>query len=482
MKGTHMNIYRIYNKVKMELGMSVRILLLIILILPFLSGCRINEEDYELTKYTGKSVNTFEKATKTELTEESNGIYKIKGELQLIAPKGAIESYTILEGSEHYKIFGVGSGMKKSEAEQKILQVYKAETNKTIEAEKNSITHTYRDKDSELYLSYDIDNGLVTEISYYHLNVESLMEDKELTNAGELIALVGDIRVYYNEAMVYLKSAQENYEIDYGKGIWDVDIFGNGNSFGEYIKDEVLKQIIQLKVIRDKANQDGILLTEEEKADAAAYAKEHYAGISDADRERYLVTLELLEKVYSDNILAEKVFETLTIDVDTNVPDFNAQQITVQHILVYSTEINDEGNRVPLSLEQRNKALDKVNSLLEKARAGEDFYTLAETNSEDDEIEYTFGRGGGPEKYSDTFEQAAFNLKTGETSGLITTEYGWHIIYCVTDFNQEATIRVKEDIIEERRTKLFADYYSSWSSEYDVVINSDAWDKISLSD
>ena len=264
---------------------------------------------------------------------------------------------------------------------------------------------------------------------------------------------MGDIRVYYNEAMVYLKSAQEIYEAEYGKGIWDVDIFGDGGSFGEYIKDEVLKQIIQLKVIRDKAIELGISLTDEEKEDAASYANEHYMGISDADRDRYLITRDLLERVYSDNILAEKVFETLTIDVDTNVPDVHAQQITVQHILVYSTELNEEGKRVLLPAQQRNSALDKINGLLERARSGEDFYTLAETNSEHEVIEYTFGRGEGPEEFSDTFEQAAFNLKTGEISGLITTDYGWHIIYCVTDFNKDATIRVKA-IIEERRTEL----------------------------
>jgi foldase protein PrsA len=310
------------------------------------------------------------------------------------------------------------------------------------------------------------------------LNTENVQEQ---TNAGELIALVGDIRVYYNEAMVYLKSAQEIYEEDYGKGIWKVDIFDDGNSFGEYIKDEVLKQIIQLKVIQDKATQLGITLTDEEKADAVSYANEHLMGISDADRDRYLITRELLEKVYSDNLLAEKVFETLTIGVDTDVPDISARQITVQHILINSTQLNDEGNRETLPAEQRSLALDKANSLLERARSGEDFFALAEANSEDDVIEYTFGRGGGPKEFSDTFEQAAFILKTGETSSLITTEYGWHIIYCVTDFNVDATIQVKESIIEGRRTELFADYYSQWSADYDVVINSDAWDAISLS-
>lgn len=468
------NMYNMCYKIK-----KFNIILLILFILPFLSGCRIDESNYELTNYKGKSINTFEKKTRTELIQESNGVYKIEGSLQLIAPKGDITSITVLKGSKDYKLYGIKIGTDKIQAEQKLKEIYGAETNKTIESEKNSVTHTYRNNNSELYISFDIDTDLVTEMSYYYHKSEK-QEGSNDVNAGELIALVGDIRVYYNEAMVYLKSAQENYEIDYGKDIWDVDIFGNGKTFGEYIKEEVIKQITQLKVICDKAEQLGIYLTEEEKADAASYAAEHFAGLSDGDIDRYLVTRELLEQVYSDNILAEKVFETLTIDVDTNVSDLTAKQITVQHILVYGTEPDDEGKRIPLPFEQREKAYEKVNSLLERARSGEDFYTLAETNSEADAIEYTFGRGGGPEEYSNAFEQAAFNLKTGEISDLITTEYGWHIIYCVSDFNEDATTQVKEAIIEERRSKLFAELYEQWSADYDVVINSDAWDEISL--
>lgn len=470
--------YKLYNKIIIDFYRLTKISLLIIFLIPFLSGCRIDESNYELTNFTGKSINTFERKTKTDLIKEGNGVYKIEGILQLIAPKGDITSITVLADSKDYKLFGVEIGMDKALAEEKLKKIYGVETNKTIESDKASITYTYRDKDSEFYISFDIDTDLVTEMSYYYIKSDS--QGVGDTNAGELIALVGDTRVYYNEAMVYLKSAQENYEVDYGKGIWDVDIFGNGKTFGEYIKEEVIKQITQLKVISDKAAQLGITLTEEEKADAASYAAEHFAGLSDADIDRYLVTQELLEQIYSENILAEKVFETLTIDVDTNVSDLTARQITVQHILVYGTELNDEGSRVPLTLEQREIAYAKINTLLEKARSGEDFYTLAEANSEAEVIEYTFGRGGAPEEYSQAFEQASFNLKTGEISGLITTEYGWHIIYCVSDFNEDATTQVKEAIIEERRTKLFADLYQQWSANYDVVINSDAWDAISL--
>jgi len=459
----------------------LKIILLILFILPLLNGCRIDESSYELTNYKGKSVNTFEKKTKTELVEESNGIYKLEGALQLIAPKGDITSIIVLNGAKNYKIFGVEIGMDKTEAENKLKEIYGAETNKTLESEKNSVTHTYKNSDSEIYISFDIDTNKVTEMSYYYFKSDK-QQVTEDTSAGELIALIGDIRVYYNEAMVYLKSAQETYETEYGKDIWNVDIFGDGKTFGEHIKDEVIKQITQIKVIRDKAEQMGITLTDEEKADAASYAAEHFAGLSDADIDRYLVTRDLLEQVYSENLLAEKVFETLTIDVDTNVSDYESRQITVQHILIYGTELDNEGNRKPLSFEQREKAYQKVISLLERARSGEDFYSLAEANSEDEVIEYTFGRGTGPEEFSNTFEQAAFNLKTGEISDIITTDYGWHIIYCVTDFNEDATTEVKEKIIEERRTKLFAELYEQWSSDYDVVINSEVWDAISLKD
>jgi len=481
MKGMEIHM-KIFDKINIKFNSIIKIILLVLVMIPFLSGCRVDESNYELTNYKGKTIDTFERKTRTSLVQDSKGVYKLEGSLQLIAPKDKIASITILEGAEtDYKIFGVGIGMARDEAEKKLADIYGDVKNKTIDSEKNSITQTHRDAESELYVSYDIDTDSVIEMSYYYLKSD-LETDGDRSNTGELIVLVGDVKVYYNEAMIYLKSAQENYETDYGKGIWDVDVFGDGKSFGDYIKEEVIKQISQLKVIREEAAKEGIVLSSEEKADAAAYAEEHFKGLSDEDIERYMISKELLEEVYSDNILAEKVFETKTIDVDTNVPDHTAKQITIQHIFVSGTELDDEGERVPLSMDKRQNAFDKISNLLDKARKGEDFYTLAEANSEAEVIGHTFGRGGAPEEYGNIFEQAAFNLKTGEISDIITTEYGWHIIYCVTDFNEDATTRVKEATIEERRVDLFADIYTNWSASYDVVINSETWDAISLKD
>jgi foldase protein PrsA len=452
------------------------VLVMGLLVLSVLTSCRASKDQYELTNHMGKSIATFEKRSKAELELQSNGVYTMKDVVQVMAPDNEVTSVTLLKDAGDYTVFGVGIGMDKAEAEKKLQEVFGKEVGKTINSDKNATTFSYLKDGKELYASFDINTEKVVEIAYYNMGKTKEDEEAEITaNNGELIAMIGDTRVYYNEAMVYLKSAQENYEVDYGKNIWGVDILGDGKTFGELIKDEVINQITELKIIRAKAKELGITLTEEEIAEANSYAKEHFEGLAEKDISRYLITEELLQQIYADNLLAEKVFETLTINVDTNVPDIEANQITVQHILIYNGNYNSEGNKVEYSEEEREEAYEKVKSLLTQAKETEDFKALAEANSEADTIEYTFGRGQGPKEYSPSFEQAAFTLKTGQVSDIITTDYGWHILYCVSDFNEDATIQVKESIIEERRNKMFAELYSKWTADYDIVINSEAW-------
>lgn len=468
----------------MKVNGKLKIIISVFFMMLMLVGCRVGKERYELTEYMGSSAATFQKRTVTKLVEQSNGIYVMNDVLQAMAPDGKVTSVTLLKNAGDYTVYGVGIGMIEAEAEQKLFTLYGKEASKTIDSTNNSVNYSYLNGREELYVSFDIDKETVTELSYYQTNAskEEEADITDLANTGELMAMIGDIRVYYNEAMVYLKSAEETYESEYGENIWDVDILGDGKTFGNLIKDEVMQQITQLKIIRDKAEETGISLTEEELADAKTYAKEHYEGLTNKDIDRYLVTQALLEQVYTDNLLADKMFETTTINVDTNVPDLDAKQITVQDILIYGTDFDDKGNKVALTVEEKAQTYEKVQSLLDQAKETEDFYALAEENSEADTIEYTFGRGQGPKEYSSAFEQAAFTLKTGEVSSIISTDYGWHILYCVSDFNEDATTQVKEKIIEQRRSELFSTLYTEWSANYDIVVNSEAWNAISLKD
>ena len=461
---------------KLIMGLSI------LLALAFLSACRVGAERYELTNYIGKSVSTFEKRSGTKLEEQGTGVYLMENVVQIMAPDKEVNAISLLSGAGEYQVYGIRIGMAKTEADVLIADIFGKEIAKTIDTAKNAVTYTYLKNDKELYISYDVDQNTVTELSYYVVDPKVQEEKKETgqANSGELMAMIGDIRIYYNEAMVYLKSAQENYEREYGNDIWEADIFGNGETFGTMIKEEVMNQITELKIIGAEAAKEGITLSEEELADANAYAKEHFEGLTSEDISKYLITEELLRQVYADNLLAEKTFEHYTINVDNKVSDLESKQITIQQILIHSINYDSSGNKIEASPDEKTEAYEKVQNLLEQAKTTEDFYALAEANSEAETIEYTFGRGEGPEEYSDAFEQAAFTLKTGQVSNIISTDYGWHILYCVSDYDADATIQKKEEIINQRRTELFAQLYEDWTANYDVVVNSEAWNAISF--
>lgn len=462
----------------------MKIVSLTILIILLLTACQSKAERNELTNHIGKSVSTFERRAGVKLTEQSNGVYAKEGVVQVLAPKKKITSVTIMSNGTKFTVSGLRIGMAKEEADKLLKAAYGKEISMTENKDGNADTYSYTKDNRELYVTYDAAKKTISELSYY--KVEKTKQKAEATgepkDLGELMVMVGDTKVYYNEAMAHLILAKDNYETNYGKNIWNADIFNNGEAFGKVIKEEVINQITELKIIRAKAMEFNISLTEEEKAQAASYAKAQYQKLTEEDRQRYQITEEVLTSVYEDNLLANKVFESKTIDVDTNVSDDEAKQITVQDIFIQNYNLDSKGKKVDLSAQDKLDAYKRVKSLLKQAKETEDFKTLAEANSEADTIEYTFGHNDVPKKYGDAFENAAFSLKTGQLSSIITTETGWHILYCVSDFNKDATTQVKEDIIDGRRIDLFAKLYKEWSANYSVVVNNEAWDAIPLED
>lgn len=466
----------------MKKGWKLIQMVSIVLIVMLLSACKGSTERNELTNYIGKSVSTFERKSGIDLNELSSGVYQKEDVLQVMTSGKEVSAVTLLGKAEKYKVFGVTIGMKKEEADSLLVDNFGTEIAKKFGTDQSTVTYSYLKNENELYITYDSAQETVIEISYYKSAAPKQEEDDTSVSSGNLMASIGDTRVYYNEVMVYLKLAQEKYEKEYGKGIWQADILGNGNTFGSMLKEEVIHQLTELKIIKAEALKKEINLTEEELAEAASYAKDHFESLKQEEIDQYLITKELLTQVYADNLLASKMFEMETINVDNNVTEEAAKQITVLDIVVYSSHIDLKGNKVTLSEEEKADAYEKIQNLAGQAKETTDFLALAEANSEADTIEYTFGKGEAPKEYGDVFEQAAFQLKTGEVSDIIATENGWHIIYCVSDYNEDATIQVKERIIGERRNEMFMDIFSEWSEDYDVVINEEAWNKISFED
>ncbi len=306
--------------------------------------------------------------------------------------------------------------------------------------------------------------------------VTEAIKNTEDEKPGELVVKVGNEKVYYSEAMIYFQVIKSRYESYYGNSIWSYDM--GGQSFEDAAKEEILNLITQTKIINDKAEAYNITLTDEEETNIDENAEEFLDNVTSEDEEKYGFTKELIEQFYRENLIYQKVYDAATMNVDTDVSNEEAKQITVQHILIKTVKDDGNGNQVAVSDTDKAEALKKAQEVLKEAKDTDDFKALAEKNTEDSNVEYTFGKG---EMVSE-FENAAFALKTGGLSDIVETQYGYHIIYCVSDFDEDATLEKKESIIAERQDKLFRQLYEDWSKSYKVDLEEKVWVQIRLAD
>lgn len=287
---------------------------------------------------------------------------------------------------------------------------------------------------------------------------------EETVDFGDTVIRVGDTGVGKDEVMYYMLCIREQYEGYFGNDVWSVS-FGD-KTFGDMCKEDILHEIVQLKVITSKAEELGIVVTEDEADEIADTVRQQMEEISLTDREKYGITQQLLESIYHDNYLSSKVFDVITGNVDTKVSDEEARNAEFRVLtLKYSGE------------EEKKETIEKAEELLAQAQAQDaDFYSLATVFSNDPDIECITARGSR----SAAFDEAAFKLKTGELSDVVVDDEACYIISCVLDYDEDATAQTKEEIISRRQEDAFKKYYDEWEKDCTVSVDIDKWEKISF--
>jgi PPIC-type PPIASE domain. len=288
-----------------------------------------------------------------------------------------------------------------------------------------------------------------------------------------VVLSVGSVKVTYKEALIYMYQLKEEYEPSVGSDIWNFKL-ENGKTFEEYAKEEVIKEITQLKIIKQKAAEMGVVLENDEKDELNQMAAKYVKGIPEKEKEQYGITQELMEQIYYDNQIASKMFDITTNVVNTNISDEQAKQITIQYLMVMTNGEDKNGKQIDMSGDEIANAHKRAVKLLKEAKKADSFYKFAEANTDDYDVELTFGKSDMPTE----FGKEAFQLKKGEYSKLIQTESGFYILYCVNDFNEDATKMKKEDMIEQNQNKTFENTYAKWAKQYGVNVSAGLWNQI----
>lgn len=276
------------------------------------------------------------------------------------------------------------------------------------------------------------------------------------------------------EIMVYLTNSQNQYECVFGDEIWTAKV--EGITLEQNVKDTALARIAQIKTMNLLAFQQGVELSEQEKKQVAEAAAVYFDSLNQAEREKMGVTKDTIITLYSEYALANKVYNYIIKDINPEISDDEARTITVQHILIKTYALDGTGAKIEYTEDAREDAYSLAKEVLALAREGTDFEELVEKYSEDHKGSYSFGKGD----MEKAFEDAAFNLGTGEISEIVETEYGYHIIKCINTFNREETDANKVKIVEERKKEVFGEEYDSFVNSLTRNLNEDLWNSVSF--
>lgn len=289
---------------------------------------------------------------------------------------------------------------------------------------------------------------------------------------------IGNERGTGTEFLLYLTNIANQYESVYGEELWSMPVNEQATML-DNCKELALAQLSRLKAMYLLAKEHEVTLTEEEEAAAVAAAQKYLASLSDTEKEALGITKgEVVEELYCQKLLADKLYAYLIRDVNPEISDDEARIITVQHILLKTYTVDEHGNRQELSDAECGKLYEKAVEIHAAAVEGESFDALISKYSEDAKGTYSFGKGDMEE----TFEEAAYALATDEIAPIVRTSHGYHIIKCVSTLDREQTDLNKEKLLVSRKQEVFGDTYNQFVAQLNKQENAELFNSLTLPD
>lgn len=197
----------------------------------------------------------------------------------------------------------------------------------------------------------------------------------------EAVLKIDGQEIMKSEYMVHLYTASTELVSTAGEEAWNMDF--DGQSADELLESHTINTLQNLIAAKKYADENGITLTDEEKETTKTTAEQFLADTDKKDLQKMGIDEEQLITIMEDSSLYSKVYETI----------YNECTVTDDEVDQFF-EKNKAGLMEEFQLLQVNSIvvddLETAETVLEKAKAGEDFATLFDTYDVVENVE-----GGG---------------------------------------------------------------------------------------
>jgi len=260
----------------------------------------------------------------------------------------------------------------------------------------------------------------------------------------------------------------------------------------EQLRKQAMEMMITEHLLDERTKEKNIVITDEQAlAKLKEIAAQQGFSLDDFSQAAQAAgqSLEQVQGQIKQGLAYEKLMEiewANKIDVnETQVREYYDQnknefivpeQVRASHILI-KTEPADS-NEVKL----QKKA--KAENLLEQIKEGANFARLAREHSDCSSAQtggdLGFGRKSDASRgirgsWVQPFERAAFSLEPNQVSGIVETQFGYHIIK-VTDHKAPAVVtfeqareNIAQQLAQQKQVEFIRDYIESLKSEANIV-------------
>jgi len=232
------------------------------------------------------------------------------------------------------------------------------------------------------------------------------------------------------------------------------------------------ERLVGREILKEQAEVHGVVVTDEDAEaefqqlygqylEAQGMTEEEFAANFTAAGGDMEVFLRESRKGVRDQLLAERLRDAVI-----ERPTLSEEEIETyfeDNRTLYETEEQIRASHILLETEEEAQAV------LDQLEAGADFAVLAMENS----VGPTGPAGGDLGWFQrgqmvQAFEDAAFALEKGETSGIVETEFGFHVIKLTDrkDAVRPTLAEVHDEVREDAQNERMEEAFSTWFQRY----------------
>lgn len=271
-----------------------------------------------------------------------------------------------------------------------------------------------------------------------------------------------------------------------GVNIWDtVADEKTGETYGEQAAKDTLKQVELMYIMKDKAADYKVEVTEEEEKAIAEAAKAFMEANSEETIAELSVTEEQVKTYLELQTYKQRIYNEIMDEAKVEVTDEEANQSSFTYVSVSTSGEDLTEDDKKKKKEQAQEILDKMKEdptgdMSEMAKGVDESYsaltgtfTTAESKEEDGDSAY----------YPKEVLEVLRGLKEGEMAPeVIETDTSYYVVRLDKELDEEATESKRESLESEKKTEYYTETTEKWLEDAEIKADDKVLETLKITD